>query len=130
MATITENLSLVKPQMDDNVDPLVFANNFEKIDKAYGTILSSLVSVVKGEAVTQEVQPNTYYLITFTPPEVAVGFECCLMNVYTGTVTDVSVNAIGDESARVFSRHTENISVQFTPKWLIYRKSVPVFGQS
>lgn len=34
MASYTNNLQLVKPEMADNIDPAVFATNFEKIDAA------------------------------------------------------------------------------------------------
>lgn len=42
MATYTNNLELVKPELNDLVSPTVFADNFDKIDAAYGDLNSNL----------------------------------------------------------------------------------------
>lgn len=39
MATITSNLELTKPEEYDNITPVIFAENFDTIDKAVGLTL-------------------------------------------------------------------------------------------
>ena len=45
MSTITENLKLTKPELGDNINPEIFAENFDAIDKAIGDINVNLNSI-------------------------------------------------------------------------------------
>lgn len=44
MATYTNKLNLIKPEINDLVSPTVFADNFDKIDAAYGGLSSDLAT--------------------------------------------------------------------------------------
>ena len=36
MASLTTNLGLIKPEIDDMITPTIFADNFDKIDSEFG----------------------------------------------------------------------------------------------
>lgn len=59
MSTTTSNLQLTKPEVSDNLDPNIFADNFDKIDTAF-TDLSKAVGDITSDVkdLLSQAEPN------------------------------------------------------------------------
>lgn len=75
MATYTNNLKLVKPELNDLVSPTVFADNFDKIDTAYGDLNNSLSDVNSNLVdIINRLTHRTYY--SDTVPSEGIIVKC------------------------------------------------------
>lgn len=52
MSSLTTNLKLVKPELQDNITPTIFADNFDKIDAALEGVSGGALSLEEIEAST------------------------------------------------------------------------------
>ena len=52
MSSLTKNLKLVKPELQDNITPTIFADNFDKIDAALEGVSGGALSLEEIEAST------------------------------------------------------------------------------
>ena len=52
MSSLTTNLKLVKPELQDNITPTIFADNFDKIDAALERVSGGALSLEEIEAST------------------------------------------------------------------------------
>ena len=52
MSSLTTNLKLVKPELQDNITPTIFADNFDKIDAALDGVSGGALSLEEIEAST------------------------------------------------------------------------------
>lgn len=52
MSSLTTNLKLVKPELQDNITPTIFADNFDKIDAALESVSGGALSLEEIEAST------------------------------------------------------------------------------
>lgn len=52
MSSLTTNLKLVKPELQDNITPTIFADNFDKIDTAFEGVSGGALSLEEIEAST------------------------------------------------------------------------------
>ena len=96
MSSLTTNLKLVKPELQDNITPTIFADNFDKIDAALEGVSGGALSLEEIEAST-----NLDGKIPSAAALKEVNNSIQWKSIYNGAIASVNVNVENKEELRL-----------------------------